>query len=99
MVLAYVVARALQTVGVWATAVLIAVVDVLLPSLVRLFCCLERHHNAVTHDLSIMNKVSFCFSPLTKKNVPGSRYNSLGATVGHALVLVCMKFGVDCALM
>eukprot|EP00752_Nemacystus_decipiens_P005744 g5197.t1 len=58
VVLAYVVARALQTVGVWATAVLIAVMDVLLPSLVRLFCCLERHHNAVTHDVSIMNKLT-----------------------------------------
>ena len=57
VVLAYVVARALQTVGLWATAVFITVVDVLLPSLVRLLCCLERHHNSVTHDLSVMNKV------------------------------------------
>lgn len=61
VVLAYVVSRGLQTVGVWATAVFIAAVDVLLPSLVRLFCCLERHHNAVTHDLSVMNKVCFVF--------------------------------------
>ena len=57
VVLAYVVAKALQAAGVWATAVFIVVMDVLLPSLVRLFCCLERHHNAVTHDLSVMNKV------------------------------------------
>lgn len=58
MVLGFLVASKLQAVGMVAVAVVITALDAALPSLVRLVCSLERHHNMVAHDLSLMNKVT-----------------------------------------
>lgn len=65
VVAAYLGAQELQAIGVIATAVFITAVDAVLPSLIRLICSLERHHNVVAHDLSLMNKVSV--SPTVRK--------------------------------
>lgn len=55
--LGYIVASKLVAVGLLPVALVITALDAALPSLVRVVCCLERHHNVVTHDLSVMNKV------------------------------------------
>ncbi|CAM9879053.1 unnamed protein product [Ectocarpus sp. 4 AP-2014] len=58
VIISFVAARELETVGVIATALVITVVDVVLPPLVRLICSVEKHHNSVSHDLSVMNKLT-----------------------------------------
>lgn len=58
MVISFVVCLvAEESSGPVTVAFIITFVDALLPCLVREACSLERHHNAVSHDLSFMNKV------------------------------------------
>ncbi|CAM9767689.1 unnamed protein product, partial [Ectocarpus sp. 8 AP-2014] len=58
VIMSFLAARELEAVGVVATALVITVVDVVLPPLVRLICSVEKHHNSVSHDLSVMNKLT-----------------------------------------
>lgn len=55
--------------GPVAVAFIITFVDAVLPCLVREACSLERHHNAVSHDLSFMNKVLFLNSSGTEFSI------------------------------
>ncbi|CBJ32197.1 conserved unknown protein [Ectocarpus siliculosus] len=58
VIISFLAARELEAIGVVATALVITVVDVVLPPLVRLICSVEKHHNSVSHDLSVMNKLT-----------------------------------------
>lgn len=57
VILGFIVASSLQAVDNFATAVVIVAVDALLPIVVRAASSLERHHNSVGHEFSVMNKV------------------------------------------
>lgn len=57
VILGFTMASSLQAVGNFATAVMIVAVDAVLPFVVRAASSLERHHNSVGHEFSVMNKV------------------------------------------